>query len=361
MDKKKILKLDELLSTALTNKVFPCAAVGFSRWTGEKYERFEKGYGHTELTPEKRKLQKYDFFDLASLTKALTTVPLLLIFISQKTISFETKLPEIFTDCPSDKENITIRQLMSHCSGLPPHREYFHDIIQLPEADRKEALLQVVLHEELESEPGRKEQYSDLGFILLGFILEKIGGRSLDVLAEELLYSPVKLQNALVFPGKQKNGTRGYVCTEKCIWTQKMLSGQVHDDNCRAVGGVAGHAGLFGTLDGVLQMTENLLDQYQGRGKHPEYENDLLRQCMLREDGREWIRGFDTPSVINSSSGSYFSQESAGHLGFTGTSFWIDLQKQSIVVLLSNRVYYGRDNWQIREFRPLLHDLLMGF
>lgn len=360
MDTERILKLDELLTTALDNKVFPAAAVGFSRWNGKKYERFEKVYGYSGFAPEKRKLQKEDFFDLASLTKALTTVPLLLIFINLKKLSFETKLSEIFENCPADKKNITIKHLMSHCSGLPPHREYFHDLVCFPENKRKEQLLHSVLNEKLENRPGEKERYSDLGFILLGYILEKIGGNGLEQLAKELLYTPIKLQNELYYPAKQKKGTEGYVCTEKCIWTKKMLSGQVHDDNCRAVGGVTGHAGLFGTLNGVLQMSEHFLDQYKGRGEHQAYRNELLKQCMNKKEGSEWMLGFDTPSQENSSSGKYFSQESAGHLGFTGTSFWIDLEKENIVVLLTNRVYYGRENWKIREFRPLLHDLLLG-
>ena len=360
VDTNRILKLDELLASALKNEIFPCAAVGFSRWNGKNYERFEKMYGYAELTPEKRKLKKEDSFDLASLTKALTTVPLLLIFISQNKISFATKLSEIYKNCPPDKNDITIHQLMSHCSGLPAHREYFRDLIQLPEGKRKEALQQAVLHEKLESKPGEKERYSDLGFILLGCILEKIGNSGLNLLSQELLYGPVKLQNELYYPFTQKKGTQGYVCTEKCIWTNKRLCGQVHDNNCRAVGGVTGHAGLFGTLNGVLKMSEHFLDQYRGRGEHPAYESELLRRCMKRIDGREWMRGFDTPSKENSSSGNYFSKKSSGHLGFTGTSFWIDLEKENIVILLTNRVYYGSDNWKIKEFRPQFHDLLVG-
>ena len=138
-----------------------------------------------------------------------------------------------------------------------------------------------------------------------------------------------------------------------------MLSGVVHDENCRAVGGVAGHAGLFGTVEGVLELCNHLVRQLRGEETHPAYSNEKLRQLLTRHGESTWMYGFDTPSIKGSSSGMYFSDQSAGHLGFTGTSFWIDLARGISVVLLTNRVHPTRENYGIRKFRPLFHDIVM--
>jgi CubicO group peptidase (beta-lactamase class C family) len=126
------------------------------------------------------------------------------------------------------------------------------------------------------------------------------------------------------------------------------------------MGEVAGHAGLFGTVKGVLSITEHILGQWQGIKKHPNIENNDLKKALERKYAeRTWTCGFDTPSKKGSTSGSYFSPESVGHLGYTGTSFWIDPIEDIVVVLLTNRVHPTRENKKIREFRPLFHDTVM--
>jgi serine-type D-Ala-D-Ala carboxypeptidase len=359
MDEKRVLLLNELLVTALSNGVFPGAAVGFSQWNGKEYERSMKHYGYSQLIPEKKTLKPTDFFDLASLTKPLTTVPVLLSLFEKKSIHLTTTLGEIFSFCPSDKKKITLEKLMSHCSGLPAHREYYHILVNFPEKERKRVLLYKILNEKLENKSGVTHCYSDLGFILLGLIIEKITGEGLDVLGYKIIYTPLRLHNELFFADTSKDKDKVYACTERCPWSQKMLCGSVHDDNCRAMGGVAGHAGLFGTLNGVILFCEQLLDQWQGRGQHPAYANKLLEKVLTRVGGSTWTLGFDTPSQKGSSSGIFFSERSVGHLGFTGTSFWIDPEKECVAVLLTNRVHPSRDNEMIRQFRPLLHDILM--
>jgi CubicO group peptidase (beta-lactamase class C family) len=121
--------------------------------------------------------------------------------------------------------------------------------------------------------------------------------------------------------------------------------------------GVSGHAGLFGTVQGVLEMVVHILNRWRGREEHPLYSNTLLQKALTRQyNDQTWCLGFDTPSPTESSGGSYLSKESVGHLGFTGTSFWIDPEKDMVIVLLTNRVYPSRDNEKIKQFRPLLHD-----
>ncbi len=359
MDKKRTEKIDEIFITALNNGVFSGSGVAFSQWSKNGYNRFVKHYGYAQQVPLQKELSKSHFFDLASLTKPLATVPVLLALFEKKQVSPETRLVEIYPSCPTDKKNITIRQLMSHSGGFVPHREYFHELIKIPQKERKKHLLQKLLAEKLSPLSEQNNTYSDLGFILLGLIIEKVTGKCLDELARTLIYLPLELQNDLIFPGLNLKRDKQYVSTENCLWSDKMLCGRVHDDNCRAVGGVAGHAGLFGTVEGVVAFCEHLLDQWKGRGHHPAYSNKLLRMILTRVNGSAWTMGFDTVSEKGSSSGNYFSKESVGHLGFTGTSFWIDPEKECIAVLLTNRVHPSRENWKIKAFRPVFHDMLL--
>lgn len=351
-------RLYTIFSYALDKAVFPGAAVGISLWNGVKYDRNIYHYGLAQSYPESVQLTRDTFFDLASLTKPLATVPALLSLMEEGRITWKSTLGEIFTDeIPKNKINITIKQLMSHCSGLPAHKEYFKKLLKIT-GSKKKSLFSWIVNEKLVYPPGNYFLYSDLGFILLGFIIEKISGENLDEYVTKNIYTPLNLQNSLFYAKKEKRGL-AYAATEICPWIGKILTGTVHDDNCRALGGAAGHAGLFGTIDGVVQWCEHLLSQLKGRSKHPFYGNELLRKAVTKEGISGWTPGFDTPSVKGSSSGHFFSAASFGHLGFTGTSFWTDPQKEIIVVLLTNRVHPGRHNELIRKFRPLFHDTVM--
>jgi len=356
---ERSIKINNLFVTALNNNVFPGASFAFSKWENGEYSRKTNYYGFAQVDPEKKALQEDSVFDLASLTKVLSTVPLLLNLLDKKKLSLDTELQSIFTFCPPDKSNITIEQLLSHRSGLAAHREYFKALMQLPSPKRENAILAMILEEDLVSVPGEKCCYSDLGFILLGFIVEKINGLSLTRLADNLIYKPLGLSNDLFYPSVHNKNKIEYVSTEKCSWTGKMLCGQVHDDNCRAMGEVAGHAGLFGTLHGVLSMCEYFLNQWKGRVQHPSYSNECLQRILEPVGNSGWTLGFDMVSETESSAGRYFSRGSVGHLGFTGTSFWIDPIQDCIVVLLTNRVHPTRDNWKIKEFRPVFHNIIM--
>ncbi len=359
MDKKRMTEIDKLFVTSLNNNIFQCGAIAFSKWDKDGYQRFEKYYGLVQEKPSQIKLTKDSFFDLASLTKPFVTVLVLLALFEKNIINSETELAAIYPDCPADKKRITIQELMSHMAGFVPHREYFNELITLPEKIRKEVLLQRILDEKLQLSDANNTCYSDLGFMLLGLLIEKLTNKKLGELAEVMIYKPLKLQNDLFFPESNTGNGHTYVSTENCLWDKEKLSGRVHDDNCRAIGGQAGHAGLFGTLQGVMGLCENLLDIWKDRGQHSSFSNELLQHALTRVGDSSWTMGFDMVSEKGSSSGSNFSKESVGHLGFTGTSFWIDPEKECIAVLLTNRVYYGRDNLKIRKFRPVLHDLLM--
>jgi serine-type D-Ala-D-Ala carboxypeptidase len=148
--------------------------------------------------------------------------------------------------------------------------------------------------------------------------------------------------------------------TERCAWRKRIICGEVHDDNAYAMGGVAGHAGLFSTVDDIDRLVSVLLACY--RGEHAFLPTPLMRDCWTQQNsvpGSTWALGWDTPSPKRSSTGGLFSPHSVGHLGFTGASLWIDLDRQIHVILLSNRVHPSRDNDKIQAFRPVLHDTIM--
>ena len=199
------------------------------------------------------------------------------------------------------------------------------------------------------------------GTSCLGKLIEKITRIPLDIFWTESVLRPLGLQDKLIFRPAGKGIERELLAaTEDCPWSGEMLRGVVHDENCRAIGGVAGHAGLFGTVEGVLELCGHLLRQWRGEEKHPAYSAANLRKIFHRGDSSSWCRGgFDTPSKQGSSSGRYFSEKTVGHLGFTGTSFWIDLARGIAVVLLTNRVHPSRENEEIKRFRPLFHDTVM--
>jgi CubicO group peptidase (beta-lactamase class C family) len=170
------------------------------------------------------------------------------------------------------------------------------------------------------------------------------------------IYQPLGLNNLFFISGNPEEPRGHFAATENCPWRKKILVGQVHDENAYVVGGVEGHAGLFGTADNIYRLLVELLFIYCGRSKSTLFHKDLLQRFFKRLPGTDKALGFDTPSATGSSCGRGFSQNSVGHLGFTGTSFWMDLERSVIVILLTNRVHLSRENEDIKQFRPVLHD-----
>jgi len=318
-------------------------------------------FGCTNKFDLKSRVTKDTFFDLASLTKPLVTVLSVVALVEEGKISLGDKL----SDCcnwhlPEAKKNITISQLLSHSSGLPAHRPFYLELFHVPENKKIEKIKNWILSEDLVFLPGTNNLYSDLGFLLLGFVVEDITGIPLDIYWENKIITPLKLQKGLLFTKNKKLDLSLCAATENCLSGDKMSCGVVHDDNCKTMGGVGGHAGLFGTAPALLSFCNHLIKQYKDREEHPAYSSDLLRKIMRRFENSNWAYGFDSPTEGLSSSGSFFSTESRGHLGFTGTSFWIDFAREISVVVLTNRVHLSNNISGIRKFRPLIHDVIMS-
>jgi CubicO group peptidase (beta-lactamase class C family) len=220
----------------------------------------------------------------------------------------------------------------------------------------------VVAAETPEAPPGSRALYSDLGFILLDWILERVTGQPAGVLLAEWVLRPLSLGD-LFFVDLKRPATaararegRAFAATECCPWRGRTLNGEVHDDNVYAMGGVSGQAGLFGTVQDVAAVADAWLGSFLGASGF--FASHLVKEFWQKSSvpGSTRALGFDTPSRHASQAGGGFGLRTVGHLGFTGTSLWIDPDREVIVVLLTNRVHPTRRNEAIRKFRPVLHE-----
>jgi CubicO group peptidase (beta-lactamase class C family) len=212
-----------------------------------------------------------------------------------------------------------------------------------------------------EAAPGAAVQYSDLGFILLGEVVETVSGMPLEAFCRQYIFTRLQIEG-MGFRDLTQLRPAGipFASTESCPWRGRVLQGEVHDENAWIMGGVAGHAGVFATARQVWRFAHGLLGGLQGR---PWLVSPATLQAFTTRqgmpEGSTWGLGWDTPTPGQSSAGRYFSPTAIGHLGFTGTSLWIDPAQQVIVVLLTNRVHPSRRREGIRTFRPRLHDAVM--
>ena len=321
---------------------------------------FEHSYGFRDLF-SRRPATLDTVYDLASLTKPLATTLVVMRLVAQERLHLDMACGEVVADLAStDKAGITIRHLLSHRSGLPAWRPYFHQLLRYREVDRLRQIRNMIVREPIQALPGATSLYSDIGFMLLQWILEEASGQALDRLVAESVYRPMQYRNLYFTTGDPIDISLPVAATELCPRRGRLLVGEVHDDNAHALGGMGGHAGLFGNAEGVHRLLDDLLAADRRVRKHPLFAADLIQLFWQRNGDGTWALGFDTPSDQSSSSGSHFSKKSVGHLGFTGTSFWVDRQRAAIVVLLTNRVHPCRYNTAIRSFRPALHDCVVS-
>lgn len=285
-------------------------------------------------------------FDLASLTKPLVTSALAMHFVSTDRLALDVPVADQLRRPLAAGTRVTPRLLLSHASGLPAWRPLFLEVpAGKPGAEaRRAAILRAVLDTKPAVEPGTMAVYSDLNFLVLTALLEHLGGDRLDRLFKrhfgtELVYTPKTAIET------EHDPARG------------VLAGRVNDENAFAMGGVAGHAGLFGTAEAVRAHVQGIVDAFHGRSSFATQQ--VVRAFWTRAGipkGSTWALGWDTPSASGSSAGSKPPAGAVGHLGFTGTSVWIAPKEEIVVVLLTNRVWPDRSNEAIRAFRPRLHD-----
>ncbi len=289
-------------------------------------------------------------FDLASLTKILATTPVWIVLASRRPEILDQRISGWFPSTPPDKEKITPRDLLAHISGLPAWRPYY---LSHPKLSVQQLAKNRILSEPLEYPTGRSSVYSDLGFILLAAIAELESGETFYSLCRKQIYEPLGISHDMMFnPVGQEQRT---------AWTRRGESpGLVNDLNARALQGVSGHAGLFGTAHAAIEVANEILAGIEG--KSALFNQEIARIFCRKVDqvpGCSRALGFDTPSQEASASGRFFSSSSLGHTGYTGTSLWIDPARELIVVLLTNRVFMGEADLRIKAFRPRVHDSIM--
>jgi len=366
--------VDRELNVAVENGVFPGAVVLVSQAGTVLYR---KAVGWRSLEPDRTPLSEETIFDLASLTKPLATTVAMMLMVKEKKLRLDDRVTRFFPNFGMHgKTHLTFRHLLSHSSGLPAWHPFYREIVNREVKEGKvgfvgtrsaREFVYTQLHrEKLEAPPGQKSVYSDLGFMMLGAAIEDISGLGLDQYCREKIFRPLGLSVLsfinleLMRRHKLRPILEQYAPTERCPWRKRVLCAEVHDDNTYAMGGVAGHAGLFSSIDDVERLVSVLIACY--RGEHPFLPTEIVREFWARQasvPGSTWCLGWDTPSPQRSSAGELFSPHSVGHLGFTGTSIWIDLEQQVHVIVLSNRVHPRRDNEKIQAFRPVLHNAIM--
>lgn len=369
----KFSAVEHALEEAAQRGVFPGAVLLVSR-DGETL--LERAVGSRAIEPERVPMHAEVVFDLSSLTKPLATTLAVMLLVKEKRLSIDDRVTRFFHNFGvHGKTHVTFRHLLTHSSGLAAHRPYFKDVAALQKKGRpnfvasreaKEWVYEQVHREKLESAPGTRAVYSDLGFMLLGQVVETISGQPLDRFCHSRVFAPLGLRSTSFIDLTQIRTRRiepiadVIAPTSRCPWRKRILCGEVEDENAYAMGGVAGHAGLFGTARDVDALAKHLKAIFDGgSGLLPKDLVDQMWTLDASVPGSTRTLGWDTPSPQRSMAGTRMSRHTVGHLGFTGTSLWMDLERGVNVTLLSNRVHPSRDNDKLAEFRPRIHDLVM--
>jgi len=351
-----MIETEKLISTAIDDGVFPGAVVAISL---KGKIALHKAFGQADIFAA-QPMTTDTFFDLASLTKPLATAPAIMALEHEGKLNLDQSIVELLPVLDgSGKEKITVRQLLNHTSGLPDWRPWFIELMKVPGEQRNARLQELLIAETLDANPGKQTVYSDLGFMFLAWLVEELSKQRLDRYVNAAVYDPLHIEDLFYLDRWSVAPPLGrFAATQLCPWRNRLLKGQVDDDNTWAMGGIGGQAGLFGTAVEVCALMEALLLANGGTDLSGPFTSDTISRYFERNgDGR--ALGFDVPTRPGSSSGQYFSDSSVGHLGFTGTSFWADPERGLVVVLLTNRVHPFRFNEGIRSFRPKLHDMVV--
>ena len=305
-------------------------------------------------------------YDLASVTKVVSLTTALMLAVEEGKLELDAPIQRYVPAFSGDlKERVTVRMLLAHASGMPAWRPMFRET-----ADRGEAI-ELAVSTPLQSPPGTRELYSDLGLIILTLAVEKVYGERLDSLFQRRVSGPLGMHTVGFLPPAEIR--HRIAPTELQLWRGRVLHGEVHDENAAVMEGVSGHAGLFGSAPDLLAFAEWVLDGWTGgqadRGTsssvgssdRPSVSPSVLREFTRRQElvrGSSRALGWDTP-IPGGSAGSLLSGNSFGHTGFTGTSLWIDPERRLAIVLLSNRVNPTRNNPRWNPVRGRIADLVM--
>jgi SSS family transporter len=325
---------------------------------------FEQAYGDREVEPVVEPMTEDTIFDMASLTKCLATATAVMQLYEEHQIAFDDPVVKYLPEFGANgKESVTIRELLTHYSGLPEDIS-LKDAWGLAAPDKAEGIRRA-MNATLDSVPGTHFKYSDINFITLGALVEKVSGQPLNVYAQEHIFTPLGMTHTRFLPGKEwvariaptAYDDQGTLATNPDF--DKLLRGTVHDPTTRRMGGVAGHAGVFSTAGDVAVFAQALLDRLAGRSSKFPLQRATLKlmtepeqpatavegATIFTPDGKTTtgvaVRGFgwDINTAFSRPRGAVFPIGSFGHTGFTGTSLWMDPGSDTFVVLLANSVH----------------------
>lgn len=303
--------------------------------------------------------QTYPYYDLASLTKIIFTTQAMMMAYDRGLWNLKTKVKD---HLPWFAHPMLIRDLLSHWTGFQPWIPFYKslDLNQSVEVRRENLRLQ--LQEIAPLKNFDKAVYSDINFLLLGFVMESLFEKKLTDLwlhVKDHFYSGTTLD--FHQDNKPLFKLEHYAPTEECPWRKRLLQGEVHDENTWSLGGVSSHAGLFGTIEDLGWYVLHLRSQMMGIARYEvKQKTALLFSKKAVEEGKgDWALGFMMPTPGSSSCGHYFDLSSIGHTGFTGTSVWYDPKIDLAICILSNRLVYGRENTRFKDLRPKIHNWLV--
>jgi len=341
----EFLLVSDLVRDAVKNNVFPNAAFAIGTPEGVLHKDWVNCNENT-------------LYDMASVTKIMVTTALTMKFVEMGHLAVHESVSGYFA-VPKDKEEITLFHLLTHTSGLPAH-------IMLRDAvkDPQDAV-EYILNQPLVNPVGKETVYSCMGFIVLGKILERVGNGSLDALAAKYIFNPLGMADTVFNP------------TSKDVAATEYGAGIVHDENACFLGGVSGNAGLFSTISDTAKFAQMLaisnlqscLEANHRRDSSGDtYAGGLFSYAAMRAFTRNYTKGMSESRGLGfsicdgrpHSLGDLFPLGSFGHNGFTGTSMYVDKETGLYVVLLTNRVFFGRENVQIINFRRKFHNFIYG-
>lgn len=336
-------QVTEIMNLAINEKVFPggVVAVGYK---GKIVHH--KGYGRQTYDEDSPMITTETIFDLASVSKVVATTTAAMILFDEGKLDLDQKVSFYLSEFGNNgKENITVRNLLLHNSGLRAWRPYYNNY------SSAEEVINAIMNEELDYPTGSKMVYSDPGMITLQKVIEKISGLTLDEFIKKSIFDPLNMNRTMYNPPQE-------------LWfnippTQPGYKGKVHDGNAAILGGVAGHAGLFAPASDLIIFCKLMMQK--GKYGNRQYIKPETIESWTSKQSAQSSRGigWDTKSQTGSSAGNLFSDNSFGHTGFTGTSLWLDKEKDLFVILLTNRVYPDSENRKISELRPRLHDAVV--
>ena len=342
-----------IIANAIAAHAFPACSIAVTR-RGELVAH--KAFGHFTYDPASPEVVTANIFDLASLTKVVATTTMAMILYERGLLDLEAPVtavvPEFLADFAGNiaaRQEVTIRMLLTHSSALPAYETLFK------RCHSREDLLAAALSTSLAEPPGTHAEYSDVGFIILGVILERIADESLDLFCQREIFGPLGMTRTTFNPVKSLKDSIPPTADDRSF-RHRIIQGEVLDENASVLGGVAGHAGLFSTAEDLAIFAHAILN-----GGYPILRPTTIELFTRRQSAPESTSralGWDTPSAP-SQSGKYFSPRSFGHLGYTGTSLWIDLERQLSISLLTNRTWPDCQNQAIKQVRPAFHDAVM--